>query len=141
SSKGRFVVSFLWFSKRCLFLSEFTGFHSINNHYDFNNDLSFLNSSFSSSKFGFPLSHQSFWSILLKIFFKLSISTDLSDLSILSVSMDKKVIPPPSSSQEKARQYSTDRASISNNRRRSIYKQLSSDKKEALLLQRRTRYQ
>ncbi|WMV27142.1 hypothetical protein MTR67_020527 [Solanum verrucosum] len=83
SSKGRFVVSFLWFSKRCLFLSEFTGFHSINNHYDFNNDLSFLNSSFSSSKFGFPFSHQSFWSILLKIFFKLSISTDLSDLSIL----------------------------------------------------------
>ncbi|KAL3368406.1 hypothetical protein AABB24_009320 [Solanum stoloniferum] len=121
-----------------MFLSELTGFHSINNHYDFNSDLSFLNSLFSSSKFGFPLSHQSFWSILLKIFFKLPISTDLS---ILSVSMDKKVIPPPSSSQEKACQYSTDRASIINNRRRSIYKQLSSDKKEALLLQRRTRYQ
>ncbi|XP_015168212.1 uncharacterized protein [Solanum tuberosum] len=54
--------------------------------------------------------------------------------------MDKKVIPPASSSQEKACQYSTDRASIINNRRCSIYKQLSSDKKEALLLQRRRRY-
>ncbi|KAG5574660.1 hypothetical protein H5410_054794 [Solanum commersonii] len=56
------------------------------------------------------------------------------------MSMDKKVIPPVSSSQEKARQDSTDRACIINNRRRSIYKQLSLDKKEALLLQRRTRY-
>ncbi|KAH0709455.1 hypothetical protein KY284_010882 [Solanum tuberosum] len=34
-----------------------------------------------------------------------------------------------------------DRSCIINNRRHSIYKQLSSDKKEALLLQRRTRYQ
>ncbi|KAH0681853.1 hypothetical protein KY289_019605 [Solanum tuberosum] len=56
------------------------------------------------------------------------------------MSMDKKDIPPASFSPEKARQYSMDRACIINNRRRSIYKQLSSDKKEALLLQRRTRY-
>ncbi|KAL3356618.1 hypothetical protein AABB24_017331, partial [Solanum stoloniferum] len=83
SSKGRFVFSFLWFSKRCLFLYEFRRFHSIKNHYDFNIDFSFVNSSCSSSNLGFPLSHQSFWSRLLKILFKLSISADLSDLSIL----------------------------------------------------------
>lgn len=53
----------------------------------------------------------------------------------------KKVVSASSPLQQKAPQHSADKASADKNRRRDIYKQLSTDKKEMLLLQCRTRRQ